>query len=592
VPALDGLRGIALLGVLLFHANGALPGGYLGVDLFFVLSGFLITALLLAEQRETGRIALSAFWVRRARRLFPALLSLMPAVAVYGRFFARSDELSVLRAQGLATLAYVANWHTIFDHRSYWQLFAAPSPLEHTWSLSIEEQFYLVWPILVVLVLRRGGRRALLGLCLALCAFSVGAMLWLFTPENTTRAYLGTDTRMVGILAGAALATVLPLGRTFQARSVRRLDWLGGVALLGLAVAWARLKGENPFLYRGGFWLTELGVLTLITCAVSGEQSVIARGLSWRPFRLLGTISYGAYLWHWPINVFVTAERAHLHGAPLYALRFALTFAVAVASYRLLEQPIRRHGVPFGRPQYIVPAAVALCAFLVVRATYAREPSGPPPFSSEALASGEASLEAVRYRVVMFGDSTANSLGWGLRGLREKGVAIDLLGKDGCSMLRDSCQASHWAEHVRELKPNAVLVYLGGAFLHGFNGGGFWHTACRADWDSKFERTLTLRLRELEPVGAPVFAVTVPYPLGEWDTPDYRAQVDCINTSLRKSAAAVPGIRVLDLGARLCPDGRCQQELVGNQPVRPDGVHFSLAGAHALSRWVFEQIQP
>src|SRR5450432_4160027 len=179
VPALDGLRGIALLGVLFFHANGALPGGYLGVDLFFVLSGFLITSLLLAEHRETGRIALSAFWVRRARRLFPALLSLMPAVALYGRYFAKADELKVLRSQALATLAYVANWHAIFEHRSYWQLFAAPSPLEHTWSLSIEEQFYLVWPLLVVLLLRRGTSRSLLVVSLVLGALSMCAMWWL-----------------------------------------------------------------------------------------------------------------------------------------------------------------------------------------------------------------------------------------------------------------------------------------------------------------------------------------------------------------------------------------------------------------------------
>ena len=129
LPALDGLRGLALLGVLLFHAGGALPGGYLGVDLFFVLSGYLITSLLLAEQRETGRIALGPFWVRRARRLLPALLSLMPPVALYARYFARNDELATVRAQALAALGYVANWQAIFAHKSYWQLFASPSPL-------------------------------------------------------------------------------------------------------------------------------------------------------------------------------------------------------------------------------------------------------------------------------------------------------------------------------------------------------------------------------------------------------------------------------------------------------------------------------
>ncbi len=207
MPALDGLRGLALLGVLLFHANGALPVATWASICSSSLSGFLITSLLLAEQRETGRIALAAFWVRRARRLFPALLSLMPVVAIYGRYFAHTNELRAVRAQALAALAYVANWQAIFRHQSYWQLFAAPSPLEHTWSLSIEEQFYLVWPVLVSLVLRRHGARALLGLCLALSALSMAAMLVWFDPGNTTRAYLGTDTRLTGILLGAALAT-------------------------------------------------------------------------------------------------------------------------------------------------------------------------------------------------------------------------------------------------------------------------------------------------------------------------------------------------------------------------------------------------
>jgi len=155
VPALDGLRGVALLGVLFFHANGALAGGYLGVDLFFVLSGFLITSVLLSEHQETGRIVLWTFWQRRARRLFPALLSLMPFIAIYGRFFAAPSELTRLRGDALATLAYVANWRAILSEKSYWDLFAQPSPLEHTWSLSIEEQFYVVWPLAVALLLRR-----------------------------------------------------------------------------------------------------------------------------------------------------------------------------------------------------------------------------------------------------------------------------------------------------------------------------------------------------------------------------------------------------------------------------------------------------
>ena len=593
VPALDGLRGLALLGVLLFHANGALPGGYLGVDLFFVLSGYLITSLLLAEQRETGRIALSAFWVRRARRLFPALLSLMPVVAIYGRYFARSEELRTVREQALAALAYVANWQAIFQHKSYWQLFASPSPLEHTWSLSIEEQFYVVWPLLVTLVLRRRTSRALLVISLLLSALSMAAMLLLFSPESTSRAYLGTDTRMAGILLGAAFATLVSPNHEFQLRTTRLLDGLGGLAALGLAVAWCTLRGTNPFLYHGGFWLTELGALALIACAVSRERSIVARALAIRPFTLLGTVSYGVYLWHWPINVFLTPERVHLHGLPLHVLRFSLTFAVAIASYHFLEQPIRRHGVPFSRPQYIVPAAIALSVFLVVHATYAE---GRPPSPAPSLQYLPQPSEDVRFRILVFGDSTANSIGWGLRNLHEGGVDIELMGKDGCNMLEDTCEGPHWVEQVRALHPNISFVYVAGVFLYGFHVNGEWHTACRPDWDAKLEHVLSARFRELQQESGRVYTATIPYPVGPYendssDRQDFHGRVDCINTVIRKAVSAVPGVALVDVGAHLCPNGVCQQDVGAKELLRPDGVHFSIDASKGISRWVYQELR-
>ncbi|HYP77381.1 MAG TPA: acyltransferase family protein [Polyangiaceae bacterium] len=595
VPALDGLRGLALLGVLLFHANGALAGGYLGVDLFFVLSGFLITSLLLAERRETGRIALGPFWIRRARRLFPALLSLMPVVAIYGRYFARKEELLTVRAQALAALAYVANWQAIFRHQSYWQLFAAPSPLEHTWSLSIEEQFYVVWPLLVSLVLRRGGERTLLGVCLVLSALSMTAMLFFFDPGNTTRAYLGTDTRMTAIVLGAALATVISPTTQFTAGMVRALDAVGMFALLALGVAWATLRGTNPFLYRGGFWLTELGALLLIACAIAGERSWVARALAVRPLAWLGTISYGVYLWHWPVNVFLSTERTHMHGFGLHAVRFALTFAIAIVSYRFLEQPIRKHGVPFNRPLYIVPAAVALSVLLVVHATYAEGRSEPPAPSAQLPTSASAP-EFVRFRIAVFGDSTANSLGWTLRNLHGQGVAVELMGKDGCNMLEDTCQGSQWTEQVRELHPNASIVYLAGVFLYGFHVRGDWHTACRRDWDDKLGRVLSLRLAELAHESGVVFTATVPYPVGPYendsnDRKEFHERVDCINAVIRKSAASVPGVRVLEVAEHLCPGGVCQQDVGTSEPIRPDGVHFSIDASKGLAHWVYEELR-
>lgn len=595
LPALDGLRGLALLGVLFFHAGGALPGGYLGVDLFFVLSGFLITSLLLGEHRETGRIVLWPFWVRRARRLFPALLSLMPAIAIYARFFAKPTELQGLRTDALATLGYVANWRAIFSHKSYWQLFAAPSPLEHTWSLCIEEQFYVLWPLAVAFVLRSRARRSILVLAVALTVLSMVAMIVLFDPERTSRVYLGTDTRAAGILAGAALAAVISPSTTFQPKTVLKLDVLGAISILGLAVAWWKLEGANPFLYRGGFWLTELGALVLIACAVSGSRSMVARVLSFRPLTLLGTISYGVYLWHWPVNVFLTPERVHARGFWLHVIQFAITFVIAIVSYRFLERPIRMRGIPFGRPVYMVPAAVALAVLLVVRGTYARAlpPQAMMPVTPAQnwVAGGggiEPTFEPARFRAILLGDSTANSLGWGLRGIHQPGLAVELMGQDGCTMLaQDMC----WTDRASELRANATLVFLGGAFLHGVTVDGGWRKSCHPGWDTKFERNLVRRLGDLvkSPEGH-VWAVTIPYPLGVYDNATFRAETDCINTSIRKAAALVPGVAVLDVAERLCPKGICQRELDGIE-IRPDGVHYTIDGAASLSRWVLEEIQ-
>ncbi len=581
-----------MLGVLFFHAKGALPGGYLGVDLFFVLSGYLITSLLLAEHRDTGRIVLSTFWVRRARRLFPALLSLMPVIAIYGRFFAKPAELQALRADALATLGYVANWRAIFSHKSYWDLFTAPSPLEHTWSLSIEEQFYVAWPLVVVFVLKRHTSRAILVLALVLIALSMAAMVALFDPASPSRVYLGTDTRAGGILAGAALATLFAPNTTLRPATMRKLDAAGMLAALGLGIAWWKLEGSDPFLYRGGFWLTEIAALVLIACAASGSSSRVGRALSFRPLAFVGTISYGVYLWHWPVNVFVTAERVHFAGPWLHVVQFVITFAIAFGSYRFFEQPIRQHGVPFGRPFVTVPAAVALAVLLVVRATNAREV--PANATSLAIVENEKPPlpppESVTFRIMLVGDSTANSLGWGLRGVRRPGVAVELLGLDGCTMLGDTCRGEEWARQTSHHAPEATLVFVGGAYMHGITAEGRWRKACHRAWDDKFRDVLSSRLRDLQSEKGHVWAVTIPYPLGPWESSALNTEVDCINVAIRRAARAVPGVRVLDFAGRLCPKGVCQRELDGHV-IRPDGAHFSIEGAAEVSRWVLDEIR-
>jgi peptidoglycan/LPS O-acetylase OafA/YrhL len=304
MPALDGVRATAVAAVLLYHADVSWAGGgYLGVDAFFVLSGFLITSLLLAEWRGEGRIALSAFWARRARRLLPALFLVLAAVAAYGAVIAAPVELEHLRHDGLSALGYVANWGQIFSHQSYFESFAAPSPLRHTWSLAIEEQFYLVWPLLVAGVLRwrRGSIRSLTAVTGVLLAASAVWMIVLYEPGvDPTRVYYGTDTRAQSLLMGTLLALLLTrLRRPLGQNATRALHCSAFVAAIWLGWIWVHTSEEASWLYRGGFTLCALLVAIVIASVTRPMPGLLGALLSVRPLRWVGAVSYGLYLWHW-----------------------------------------------------------------------------------------------------------------------------------------------------------------------------------------------------------------------------------------------------------------------------------------------------
>ena len=272
LPALNGLRGVAVIGVVAYHLQlGWAKGGYLGVDLFFVLSGFLITTLLLEEWVGSGRISLAAFWGRRARRLLPALFLVVAALALYlvcnavfgGPGANGLIDLSGLRGDAIATLLYVNNWHLIYAHQSYFAQFSTPSPLQHTWSLAIEEQFYLVWPLVLLVLLRygrRGWRRVGVTVTVALGVGSSILMAVLFHPGvDPSRLYYGTDTRLFDLMAGATLAFLAASRGQPGARARRTLHWVGPVAAVVLAVFWVRAgtSGGLPtnFMFEGGFLL-------------------------------------------------------------------------------------------------------------------------------------------------------------------------------------------------------------------------------------------------------------------------------------------------------------------------------------------------
>jgi peptidoglycan/LPS O-acetylase OafA/YrhL len=585
VPALDGLRGLALAGVLAFHAETPVVGGFLGVDLFFVLSGFLITALLVSEHERTGRIDLRAFWVRRARRLLPALFLVIIAIALYAKAFAKRDELHSLRWDALATLGYVANWRSIYADKSYWDLFASPSPLQHTWSLAIEEQFYVVWPLAVFAALRRFGRRGAIAMTATLAAASAGAMLMLYDPERTSRVYFGTDTRATGLCMGALLALLLPLASIRRSqRAVRALDVAGIAASSGIAASWLAFGADDALLYRGGFWITQLFALVVITCAVIGRESVVARALSNRPLRWLGTISYGAYLWHWPVHVVVTSDRVHLQGLGLEALRLFVTLAVATASYTWIEAPIRAGRMRLVEAKPVIFAAAALSVVLVTGATYAHPRARLEPMRDDLAAALADGRQEIRLRVAVYGDSTANSIGWCFRGVRDPGVTVTLQGDDGFSVL------THEPTPWKTPEADVNLLFLGGAFLYGMHVEGKWTKACAPAWQQRFEERLDAWISRSGDHEQRLWVATVPYPVGRYDTELHRGQVDCINRSLRTVTAKHPSIRTLELGEMLCPKGVCTKMNDGVE-LRPDGVHYDIDGTRPLARAVLDHLE-
>jgi len=344
-PGLDGLRALAVLAVVLYHAQPAwLPGGFLGVEVFFVISGYLITALLLAEWQQRNHIDLRLFWLRRARRLLPALYLLLLVTLVVATFFL-PGQLARLRGDALAAFGYVTNWYLVFGHQSYFVTMGRPSLLQHLWSLAVEEQFYLVWPLLCMALLR-WCRRLITPLILAAAAASAAWMAFLYRPGiDPSRLYYGTDTRAAGLLIGAALATVWSMrqpGKWGPSRSALLIDGAGLSALAGLGVLCLRLGEYQPFLYRGGFLLIALLTAVVIAATVQPAGKPGQQLLGCRPLRWVGLRSYSIYLWHWPV---LMLTRPHLDlplGEPaLLPLQLALTVALAALSYRYVETPVR-----------------------------------------------------------------------------------------------------------------------------------------------------------------------------------------------------------------------------------------------------------
>ncbi|MFI7588197.1 acyltransferase family protein [Spongisporangium articulatum] len=441
-PALDGVRALAVASVAVYHFGGGdsswLPGGFLGVDVFFVLSGYLITSLLLAEHARTGTISLAGFWARRVKRLAPALMLMLLVVCGWLWWAGSPADWPDRRYDVFWTLGYLANWH-LAGADSYFAAYGTASPLRHTWSLAVEEQFYFVWPALTLGLLWAGGRvaratrdwpvmltgrRMLAGVALLGALASAGAMAWLYSPDDASLAYYSTRGRVQELFAGVLLAIVL------AARPLRPRRWVTGAATVGLVVlagAFLTLPDTAPLYYRGGALGVSVAVALLIAGLEREPEGRLARAFSWGPAAWLGRISYGVYLWHWPVVVAVPLQGSFGEEVARQALRVALTVGLSVASYYGLERPVQRSVRLRGRPGRVLAAMVASIALVVAVAipatalpgTIAAQLTTP----SDRGCPGETVShltycvwpdQSVAPTVAVLGDSTARALSPGL----------------------------------------------------------------------------------------------------------------------------------------------------------------------------------
>lgn len=632
---MDGIRAVAVALVLADHGGiPGLSGGFLGVDVFFVLSGFLITSLLLDELGRTGRIALRAFWIRRARRLLPALIVMVLAV-VAARDFFPPEATAALRDDAVSAFFWMSNWAFVAQQTDYFSHGAPPSPLQHTWSLGVEEQYYLIWPILVVAVaamFRARARVAVFVLATAgVLASAAGAILYT-SDASLNRVYFGTDTRAQALLVGAAAAALVvrdwstltmggPQLRTRWRRWIARILPVVGLAVLALAAHFATGAARE---FRGGLLIVVAMAAVFVVAPVALEQSgPVARMLAWRPVVWLGAISYGVYLWHWPIFLALNGEHTGLSGWSLFALRCGATIAVAAASWWLLEQPIRRWRpvivpmLPLAGATAATAAAVTMLVLPV--GTKPGDALPTPDVDSAALVSPEVPVE-VRSpsgqlapgikRVAVFGDSIA----WTLMRYLPPTPGLDFINYTtiGCGVARGGpyryfgetlnqkpeCDAwpSRWSQRIKHDRPDVVLLIIGRWEIVDRKNGGRWTHIGEPAYDAYLRGELSRALDILGSTGARIVVTTEPYnrrgekPDGTLYPEDDPDRVDEWNALLRRVVGQRPNVTVLDLNKKLGPNGAYTTKVDGIR-MRNDGVHPTPEAVKWLTPWLTDALR-
>ncbi|MGB5016598.1 MAG: acyltransferase family protein [Candidatus Nanopelagicales bacterium] len=626
--SLDGVRGCAIAIILVYHGSSTLlGGGFLGVDIFFVLSGFLITSILLHEWHSTGRLNLRDFWLARARRLLPALMVVLVVILLASALVAGRAG-NAMRTDSVATFFYASNWWFIAEGTSYFDQFSNPSPLRHTWSLAIEEQWYLLFPLFLLGILSWfKGRRFLAGLLLAGAVASAGLMAYLAAkPDGQSRAYYGTDTRVQALLVGAALAALLTPGVLMRlARFAQPIGVLGAAAAIALLLL---VDETQQWAYRGGFLLCAIAIAAVIVSVTAHPDGWLARGLSWRPLVWLGKISYGVYLWHWPIYLFLTPEHVDLSGLPLFAVRVALTLGTAQLSYTYLEMPIRRGAlsrmsVPTRRT-LLVATPVAVVAVTLTAFGLAKPPASDSleTLAAKATAAPSLSLTPVSRSkrgpttAVLVGDSNALSLFAAYTPNLIRNLSVAPGTEFGCGVAPFTASINgepmtvpnkcwQWVRSNRNKQIRAANANLGVLFAGSWEQYDRWIDGAAVSFTDERWQTATQRAYEEiiallhKKVGSVAVVLSGCNNVSDSDLPTATAfeaghyppivndarRTAAVNRAATLAAQSMPyDVPVVDLHAHLCASGF--QESRGGVVMRTDGLHYTTKGGQLVWRWL------
>jgi peptidoglycan/LPS O-acetylase OafA/YrhL len=436
-PGLDGVRASALIMIMLFHANPAwIPGGFISVSLFFTLSGYLITSLLVFEGETNGRVSLREFWSRRLRRLAPAALLVLIVVVGLSTWLSTRVEQGRIRGDAVAAATYVANWRSITSGHSYAEIFANASPLQHLWSLSIEEQLYVLVPLMVAVGFACGLRRRGIGVVFVFASFA--SVLSSVVANGHDRIYYGTDTRAVELFAGAVLACFLGPRLEEWAKTSFRWPLAFLVLPLVLFIWFSRIIDyQSDWLYTG--LLGSFALLNIAFCIGAVVPGPMRWIMSLPPLTLMGRMSYGIYLAHWPVYVWVDEDLVGLAGWPLLGIRALITFAIAAVVYRLVEQPIRNRRMLSSNRNAVVAMVASFVAVIVLSLTTLAQPSDRIATETRVLTTVPAKIDVVapddELRTIMvIGDSSAENVALAMANAADGSLGVISGGVLGCPL--------------------------------------------------------------------------------------------------------------------------------------------------------------